>query len=328
MYVLQFEFHPLFVHLQDTYSRIAENQYSIPDSLSATAASLIRLLLHPHPRGRPTLRAILQDAFFTSGYFPSSLPGSCCTSPPVFPPPHHQHQFISNSSLQQHYTHHHHNSHQPPSNNILHQNSNSMHQNNNNVFQSADNIAKLTSSVHNLALPDAAAATTVVVPSPANSPMIMSPLPPASGPTPTSSFRGGSLADLTAAAVGSHHQTSSSPFSLSKSTTSATTRSLLPPPQQQHHLQQHTVVGLLGGPLMKPPLRAVSLHEALVATLAAMPRSSADPSLVPTTKDCPVFITKWIDYSNKYGFGFQLSDKSVGVLFNDNTRISFSFDRR
>jgi hypothetical protein len=196
-----------------------------------------------------------------------------------------------------------------------------MHQNNNNVFQSADNIAKLTSSVHNLALPDAAAATTVVVPSPANSPMIMSPLPPASGPT---TFRGGSLADLTAA---SHQQTTPSPFALSKSTTAATTRSLLPPPQQ-HHLQQHTVVGLLGGPLMKPPLRAVSLHEALVATLAAMPRSSADPSLVPTTKDCPVFITKWIDYSNKYGFGFQLSDKSVGVLFNDNTRISFSFDRR
>jgi hypothetical protein len=198
-----------------------------------------------------------------------------------------------------------------------------MHQNNNNVFQSADNIAKLTSSVHNLALPDAAATatTTVVVPSPANSPMIMSPLPPASGP----SFRGGgSLADLTA--VANHHQTtSSSPFSLSKSTTA--TRSLLPPPQQQH-LQQHTVVGLLGGPLMKPPTRSVSLHEALVATLAAMPRSSADPSLVPTTKDCPVFITKWIDYSNKYGFGFQLSDKSVGVLFNDNTRISFSFDRR
>jgi len=198
-----------------------------------------------------------------------------------------------------------------------------MHQNNNHVFQSADNIAKLTSSVHNLALPDAAAATTVVVPSPANSPMIMSPLPPASGPTPTPSFRGGSLADLTAA---SHQQTTPSPFALSKSTTA--TRSLLPPPLQQHHLQQHTVVGLLGGPLMKPPLRAVSLHEALVATLAAMPRSSADPSLVPTTKDCPVFITKWIDYSNKYGFGFQLSDKSVGVLFNDNTRISFSFDRR
>ena len=54
------------------------------------------------------------------------------------------------------------------------------------------------------------------------------------------------------------------------------------------------------------------------------PRQEA--SVLPST-ECPVFITKWIDYSNKYGFGFQLSDRSVGVLFNDNTRISYSADR-
>ena len=31
----------------------------------------------------------------------------------------------------------------------------------------------------------------------------------------------------------------------------------------------------------------------------------------------PIFVSKWIDYSNKYGFGYQLSDKTVGVLFNE-----------
>lgn len=36
----------------------------------------------------------------------------------------------------------------------------------------------------------------------------------------------------------------------------------------------------------------------------------------------PVFITKWIDYSNKYGFGFQLSDKTTGVQFNDKTKLA------
>ena len=35
----------------------------------------------------------------------------------------------------------------------------------------------------------------------------------------------------------------------------------------------------------------------------------------------PMFISKWVDYSNKFGFGFQLSDGSVGVLFNDSTKI-------
>lgn len=42
----------------------------------------------------------------------------------------------------------------------------------------------------------------------------------------------------------------------------------------------------------------------------------------------PIFVSKWIDYSNKYGFGYQLSDKSVGVLFNDSTRISRTNDGR
>lgn len=37
----------------------------------------------------------------------------------------------------------------------------------------------------------------------------------------------------------------------------------------------------------------------------------------------PVYVTKWIDYSSKFGLGFQLSDMSFGVYFNDRT-IMFS----
>ena len=33
------------------------------------------------------------------------------------------------------------------------------------------------------------------------------------------------------------------------------------------------------------------------------------------------FIIKWIDYSNKYGLGYQLRDGTVGVYFNDTTSI-------
>ena len=34
-----------------------------------------------------------------------------------------------------------------------------------------------------------------------------------------------------------------------------------------------------------------------------------------------VWISKWVDYSDKYGFGYQLSDDGVGVMFNDGTRL-------
>ncbi|KAK9478716.1 kinase-like domain-containing protein [Lipomyces japonicus] len=35
----------------------------------------------------------------------------------------------------------------------------------------------------------------------------------------------------------------------------------------------------------------------------------------------PVYVSQWVDYSNKYGLGYQLSDGSSGVYFNDTTSL-------
>ena len=41
----------------------------------------------------------------------------------------------------------------------------------------------------------------------------------------------------------------------------------------------------------------------------------------------PVFwVSKWVDYTDKYGLGYQLCDDSVGVLFNDCTRLLLGAD--
>ncbi|CAD5222259.1 unnamed protein product [Bursaphelenchus xylophilus] len=40
-----------------------------------------------------------------------------------------------------------------------------------------------------------------------------------------------------------------------------------------------------------------------------------DPASAPI-----YWIAKWVDYSNKYGLSYQLSDESVGVIFNDQTK--------
>jgi polo-like kinase 1 len=40
------------------------------------------------------------------------------------------------------------------------------------------------------------------------------------------------------------------------------------------------------------------------------------PSLQPV-----YYVTKWVDYSDKYGLGYQLADGSVGVIFNDSSRL-------
>ena len=34
-----------------------------------------------------------------------------------------------------------------------------------------------------------------------------------------------------------------------------------------------------------------------------------------------IWISKWVDYSSKYGLGYMLSDGSTGVYFNDATKI-------
>jgi hypothetical protein len=44
--------------------------------------------------------------------------------------------------------------------------------------------------------------------------------------------------------------------------------------------------------------------------------------------DTKVFIVSWVDYCNKYGMGYALTDGSVGVHFNDSTSIVMSADKQ
>uniref|UniRef100_A0A8C7UYG0 Serine/threonine-protein kinase PLK n=1 Tax=Oncorhynchus mykiss TaxID=8022 RepID=A0A8C7UYG0_ONCMY len=41
-----------------------------------------------------------------------------------------------------------------------------------------------------------------------------------------------------------------------------------------------------------------------------------------------IWVTKWVDYSNKYGFGYQLSNQNIGVLFNEGTHLSLCDQRK
>lgn len=70
----------------------------------------------------------------------------------------------------------------------------------------------------------------------------------------------------------------------------------------------------------------LALYQMVHSSLESMPIGElTNPA--PINDHLVVFVTKWIDYSNKYGFGFQLSDYSIGVLFNDTSKISLSSDR-
>lgn len=45
-----------------------------------------------------------------------------------------------------------------------------------------------------------------------------------------------------------------------------------------------------------------------------------ESNLLPRCEN-PTLISKWVDYSNKYGFSYQLNNDDIGVLFNDENTI-------
>lgn len=48
----------------------------------------------------------------------------------------------------------------------------------------------------------------------------------------------------------------------------------------------------------------------------AQEEEAEDPKSQPI-----VWVSKWVDYSDKYGFGYSLNDDSIGVVFNDMTKL-------
>ena len=67
------------------------------------------------------------------------------------------------------------------------------------------------------------------------------------------------------------------------------------------------------------------LRQLLTTVVASNPGSrvsgasedeAEDPRAAPM-----MWVSKWVDYSDKYGFGYALSDDSIGVVFNDLTKL-------
>uniref|UniRef100_A0A672JBV2 Serine/threonine-protein kinase PLK n=1 Tax=Salarias fasciatus TaxID=181472 RepID=A0A672JBV2_SALFA len=71
---------------------------------------------------------------------------------------------------------------------------------------------------------------------------------------------------------------------------------------------------------------AETVASVLRGCLENMPKAHDIPQ---SSNSCSLqWVTKWVDYSNKYGFGYQLSDHTVGVLFNNGTHMSLLPDRK
>ncbi|XP_019727202.1 serine/threonine-protein kinase PLK3 [Hippocampus comes] len=79
--------------------------------------------------------------------------------------------------------------------------------------------------------------------------------------------------------------------------------------------------------VVTPSFVAESAMKVLSGCLAIMPAATRNPPCLSRPQSF-LWVTKWVDYSNKYGFGYQLSDQSIGVLFNEGTHLSLCDQRK
>ncbi|KAK3089007.1 hypothetical protein FSP39_000092 [Pinctada imbricata] len=231
--------------LKETYVRITNNNYTLPQTMSASAQKFIQKCLNNEPDLRPTLDQLLQEDFFTAGFIPKSLSPSCCSTAPKFPV----------------YT----KFNRPKSYAVSDNRS--------------DPVERITSPLRQIEIQtDLPKSEKFIEPServasPAAFPAVKSPI----------------------------RELVTDNFDRSDS-----------PPQRD---------------LSPKPRSAATLLDVLNTCLEHMPKDvGCNP--IPMADPNIVWVTKWVDYSNKYGFGFQLSNDVIGVLFNDTSRIVMSPDGR
>ena len=67
---------------------------------------------------------------------------------------------------------------------------------------------------------------------------------------------------------------------------------------------------------------ATSAAERRLGSFRAASASAANASVASIATFPPVWVTKWVDYTSKYGLGYRLSDGTFEVVFNDATKMS------
>ncbi|KAF7426061.1 Cell cycle serine/threonine-protein kinase cdc5/MSD2 [Pleurotus ostreatus] len=110
------------------------------------------------------------------------------------------------------------------------------------------------------------------------------------------------------------------PAALKQSTTQHPAPSVLPPQQSSSKQLNSKLTGF------DAALQVLSLAFDAKSHGKVFKDPREDPT-VPL-RDEKVFIVSWVDYCNKYGMGYALTDGSMGVYFNDSTSMILSADKR
>ena len=68
------------------------------------------------------------------------------------------------------------------------------------------------------------------------------------------------------------------------------------------------------------------MHQNVAAALADASSSAQQEAFGGSLPLPNVWVSRWVDYSKKYGLGYKLSNNQYGVFFNDATKILLKTD--
>lgn len=275
-----------------TYRKIKANSYTFPDKVvGRDARDLITRILHPSPDNRPTLTNMQRHSFFTKGGIPQSVPKSALYSVPVFD--------SSTTSAPG----------QPaPSAGGSSSSRATAPLSSRNVNQYTSSTGSKQTIKASVPGRDRLAATTRD-PKPADT----------HKPSSRHTARGGSADDGDGDVQKAHDQLQQSIARL-PATTMASTVPIS---------SAGTTKGMTGVDPIIDNLNKLQLDSARPTSAAP---ASARPGTAPQTHSSggtrstdatapDVWVSKWVDYSSKYGLGYLLCDQHIGVVFNDSTKI-------
>lgn len=105
-------------------------------------------------------------------------------------------------------------------------------------------------------------------------------------------------------------------------------------PGKERMREEHKVAPAVELRVESPPQPKLSGFDAAAQTLTlafdakAVGKLFRDPREDINLPNERVFIVSWVDYCNKYGMGYALTDGSVGVHFNDSTTLILAADKQ
>lgn len=287
------------MNLKDTYARICAHRYRELDDSVATRAGqdLVKWLLQPNPDLRPSLEVVKNHSYLSKEFSPATLPDSCCYMAPTCLLP----TYAKTSPTARA-----------------------------DAFNNNANINGQPIIPNNMHWQQPPSIVTPKIPSPSGHPRHYQqhhyhPQQPQQIPAlqqqsekPSSAIKGKKkvsswLAGLKLPKLPKFRQRISSVLCLEA---------------KKKHIATPVGPGEYSTSAAKNCCESPALQMSL-ALEECLAKTKINWGNVPRVDNrVPLFVTKWIDYSNKHGLAFQLSDNSVGVLFNDSTKMSYTHDRR